>query len=126
LVVDDQPDAADTLTAVMELLGCQVRTTYDAVSAIRVSDEFRPQVCLVDLKMPGMDGFQLAGHLRAQAGASPRLLIATTALADEESRDRSRGAGFHVHLVKPVDVPSLVDAITQLWEAGQEPSRNAN
>jgi CheY-like chemotaxis protein len=126
LVVDDHPDAADSLTAVMELLGCQVRTTYDAPSAIRVSDEFCPQVCLIDLKMPGMDGFELAHHLRNQAGVAKRLLIATTALADEESRDRSRGAGFHSHLVKPVDVPSLVDAITQLWDAGQGPPGNAS
>lgn len=126
LVVDDQPDAADSLTAVMELLGCQVRTTYDAPSAIRVSDEFGPQVCLIDLRMPGMDGFELAGHLRAQAGTAKRLLIATTALADEESRDRSRGAGFHSHLIKPVDVPALVDAITELWDRGPGPSGNAS
>lgn len=126
LVVDDHQDAADTLTAVMEMLGCQVRTTYDAASALRVSGEFRPQVCLVDLKMPGMDGFELAGHLRAQAGEAKRLLIATTALADEDSRERSRGAGFHSHLVKPVDVPALVDAITQLWDAEQGRSGNAS
>jgi two-component system OmpR family response regulator len=126
LVVDDHPDAADSLTAVMELLGCQVRTTYDAPSAIRVSDEFLPQVCLIDLKMPGMDGFELAGHLRTQAGMTKRLLIATTALADEESRDRSRGAGFHSHLVKPVDVPALVEAITQLWDAEQGPPGTTN
>lgn len=126
LVVDDHPDAADSLTAVMELLGCKVRTTYDAASALRVSDEFRPQVCLVDLKMPGMDGFELAGHLRAQAGPAKRLLIATTALADEDSRQRSRGAGFHSHLVKPVDVPALVDTITELWDVGPASSGDAS
>jgi CheY-like chemotaxis protein len=120
LVVDDHLDSADALAAVMELIGCQVRASYDAASAMLVAAEFNPQVCLLDLKMPGMNGFELAGHLKAQVGSGARLLIATTALGDEESRKQSQAAGFHLHLVKPVDVPSLIDAITRLWEIVQE------
>jgi len=124
--VDDHPDSADSLAAVMDLLGCRVRVAYDAATAMLVAGEFDPQVCLVDLKMPGMDGFELAGHLRFQAGGSPRLLIATTALGDEESRSRTQSVGFHCHLVKPIDVPTLVDAISRLWEVVNEQRRDPN
>ena len=119
-MVDDHPDAADALAAVMELIGCPVRVSYDAASAMRVAAEFNPQVCLLDLKMPGMDGFELARHLKTQVDGGSRLLIATTALGDDESRRRSQSAGFHLHLVKPVDVPTLIEAITRLWEITQE------
>lgn len=121
LVVDDHPDAADALAAVLELIGCQVRTCYDAGSAMHVAGEFRPQVCLLDLKMPGMDGFDLAAHLRVQAGGGPRLFIATTAFGDPETREKSQRAGFHLHLIKPVDVPTLLDATARLWEVASEP-----
>jgi two-component system, OmpR family, response regulator len=120
LVVDDHPDAADALAAVLELLECSVRTCYDGKSALAVAGEFQPQVCLLDLKMPGMDGFELATHLGDRAGGGPRLLIATTALSDEESRRRSVLAGFHCHLIKAVDVPTLIDAITRLWDVVNE------
>jgi CheY-like chemotaxis protein len=75
----------------MELIGCQVRASYDAASAMLVAAEFNPQVCLLDLKMPGMNGFELAG---AQVGSAARFLIATTALGDEESRKQSQAAAF--------------------------------
>jgi CheY-like chemotaxis protein len=121
LVVDDHPDAADALAAVLDLIGCQVRTCYDAGSALHVAGEFRPQVCLLDLKMPGMDGFDLAAHLQVQAGGGPRLFIATTAFGDPETREKSQRAGFHLHLTKPVDVPTLLDATARLWEVASEP-----
>jgi CheY-like chemotaxis protein len=123
LVVDDQPDAADALAAVLELLGCTVRTSFDAPSAMVVAGQFDPHVCLLDLKMPGMDGFELAGHLRVTGGGK-RLLIATTALGDSESREKSQAAGFHLHLVKPIDVPTLIDAISRLWDIVQKQSQN--
>src|SRR5262245_52599232 len=68
LVVDDHPDAADSLAAVLELLGCPVRACYDGPSALGVAAEFEPNVCLLDLMMPTMDGLELAEHLKARAG----------------------------------------------------------
>src|SRR5262245_7984242 len=63
LVVDDHPDSADSLAAVLEMLGWPVRTCYEGASALQIAAQFDPQVCLLDLKMPGIDGFQLASHL---------------------------------------------------------------
>ena len=80
LVVDDHPDAADALAAVLELLGCPVRTCYDGFSALVIAEEFDPQVCLLDLRMPRMDGLELAARLKNRAGDRPLLLVATTAL----------------------------------------------
>ena len=120
LVVDDHPDSADSLAAILEILGWPVRTCYDPASAILIAADFDPQVCLLDLKMPGMDGFQLAGHLKAHACGGPLLLIATTGLGDAESRRKSLAAGFHCHLVKPIDVPTLIDAVMRLWDTLRE------
>jgi CheY-like chemotaxis protein len=115
LVVDDHPDTADSLAAVLELLGLQVRACYDGATALLIAARFDPQVCLLDLKMPVMDGYQLAAHLRAYVKGRPLLLIATTAMGDDESRRRSMEAGFLSHLVKPVDAPTLIDAIIRYW-----------
>jgi CheY-like chemotaxis protein len=115
LVVDDHPDAADALAAVLELLGCTVRTCYDGFSALVIADEFDPHVCLLDLRMPRMDGLELAARLKARAAGRPLLLLATTALGDEGTRSRTAMSGFHAHLTKPVDVAALVEEITQLW-----------
>lgn len=116
LVVDDHPDAADSLAAVLELIGCPVRACYDGASALEVAAEFEPHVCLLDLMMPKMDGLELAGHLKARAGSRPLLLIATTALGEWEVRTRTALAGFHHHLTKPVDVATLIEAIIRLGE----------
>jgi CheY-like chemotaxis protein len=114
LVVDDHPDAADSLAAVLELVGCRVRSCYDSVAALAAAAEFEPHVCLLDLMMPKMDGLELASHLKVRAGSRPLLLIATTALGDWEAKTRTALAGFHHHLTKPIDIPALVEAITRL------------
>lgn len=127
LVVDDHPDAADALTAVLELLGCPVRTCYDGFAALEIADEFDPQVCLLDLRMPQMDGLELAARLKNRLSGPPLLLIATTALADEATRSRTSLSGFHAHMIKPIDVSKLVEEVTRLWDhvsqgrSGREP-----
>lgn len=114
LVVDDHPDAADALAAVLELLDCPARACHDGATALAVAAEFRPQVCLLDLMMPVMDGLELAARLRDQVGPRPLLLVATTALGDIEARTGTALAGFHYHLVKPVDAPTLIDVLARL------------
>jgi CheY-like chemotaxis protein len=116
LVVDDHPDAADSLADVVELLGCPVRACRDGRAALLAAAEFRPQVCLLDLIMPGMDGLELAAGLRAQFGARPLLLVAVTALGDIEDRTRTALAGFHGHLTKPIDVRALADTLVRLGQ----------
>jgi two-component system, OmpR family, response regulator len=116
LVVDDYPDAADSLVVVLELFGCSARACYDGWSALNAIGQHPPDVCLLDLMMPDMGGLELAARLKVWAEDRPLLLIATTALADEQSRARSRMAGFHAHLTKPVDPMNLIAAITYLWK----------
>ena len=126
LVVDDHPDAADSLAAVLELVGCRVRTSYDPVTALAVAAEFEPHVCLLDLMMPTMDGLELASHLKARAGSRPLLLIATTALGDWEARTRTALAGFHHHLTKPIDIPALIEAIGRLATVMDRPAQGGS
>jgi CheY-like chemotaxis protein len=116
LVVDDHPDSADSLADVLELLGCPARACYNGLSALATADEFQPHVCLLDLMMPGMDGLELAGRLRDRAGGRPLLLVATTALGDWEIRTRTALAGFHYHLTKPVDIPTMIETISRWGE----------
>jgi CheY-like chemotaxis protein len=67
-----------------------------------------------------MDGFQLASHLKSRSAGAPMILIATTALGDQESQRKSHLAGFHCHLVKPIDFPTLIDVVTRLWNLVKE------
>lgn len=113
LVVDDHPDSADSLAALLDLLGCRARACYDGPGALEVAREFQPHACLLDLAMPGMDGLELAARLRAEAGPRPLLLVATTAFGDQEAQARTALAGFHYHLVKPVEPASLVEALAR-------------
>jgi CheY-like chemotaxis protein len=116
LCVDDHPDAADALAAVLVLLGYEARACYDGPSALAQVDEFCPDVCVLDLAMPGMDGMELAARLKARAGRQPLLLVAATARGSLEDRTLTALAGFHFHLVKPVDTPTLLAALTRFGE----------
>jgi CheY-like chemotaxis protein len=116
LVVDDHPDAAESLAAVVELLNCPVRSCHNGPTALAVAAEFRPQVCLLDLAMPEMDGLELAVRLREQAGAQPLLLVATTARGDIEARTQTALLGFHEHLLKPIDSARLIETLARLGE----------
>jgi CheY-like chemotaxis protein len=114
LVVDDHADAAETLGVVLELLGCPARVCHDGWSALAAAEEFQPQVCLLDLMMPGMDGLELASRLKVWAGRRPLLVVAVTALGDEDIKAQTAIAGFHEHFTKPVDIETLISALTRL------------
>jgi CheY-like chemotaxis protein len=120
LVVDDHPDSADSLVEVLELVGCKARACYGGWEALGAFEEFQPHVCLLDLVMPDMGGFELGARLKVWAGDRPLLLIATTALSDDQSRVRSSIAGFHCHMTKPVDVQVLLATIARLWKVVSE------
>jgi CheY-like chemotaxis protein len=112
LYVDDYPDLADSAVWVLAMLGVEARAAYDGASALAVAAEFHPDVCFIDLYMPGMDGDELAGQLVAQAGARPVLLVAVTAMGDATNHRRLAAAGFHLHFVKPVDPLALLGVLT--------------
>ncbi len=109
LIVDDNRDAADSLALLLDAAGDRALTAYDGETALTVAYAERPQVVLLDLGLPGLDGYAVAQRLRQhQQTELPALrLIALTGYGDPESRQRSRAAGFDMHLIKPVDIATL-------------------
>ncbi len=101
LVVDDNQDAAESLALLLRLLNNNVRTCNSGASALAAAAEHRPQLVLLDLGMPGMDGFEVARRLRTEPGA-PLVIVALSGWGQQSDRDRTTEAGFDRHLVKPV------------------------
>jgi CheY-like chemotaxis protein len=107
LVVDDNRDAADTLAALLEAWGHEVRALYDGPSAIAAAAEFRPHVVLLDIGLPKMNGYEVAEHLRKSADDRSMILVAFTGYGQDEDRRRVREAGFDHHLIKPLEPAAL-------------------
>ncbi|MGQ0750957.1 MAG: hybrid sensor histidine kinase/response regulator [Betaproteobacteria bacterium] len=107
LVVDDNADAANTLCTILELFGHTVRCVYDGTSALATAESFRPDVILLDIGLPGMDGYEVARLIRAHPGLRTTKLIAVTGYGQNADRARSLEAGFDHHLTKPVDADKL-------------------
>jgi PAS domain S-box-containing protein len=107
LVVDDNADAAATLRMVLELQGHDARAAFTGRAALDTLAEFSAEVVLLDLGMPGMDGFELAQRIRALPGGSNVLLVALTGWGQDQDRRRTAEAGFDEHLTKPVDTGRL-------------------
>ena len=112
LVADDNRDAADTLSAILELDGHDVRTAYDGMEALQIAEKFAPQVALLDIGMPNLNGYQTARRLRQQSWGSSMLLVALTGWGQEQDRRQATAAGFDVHLVKPGD-PQIIGALIE-------------
>jgi len=114
LVVDDNQDAADSLARILTRLYKQdVRVAYDGPSALEAAATFRPEVVLLDIGLPGMDGYEVARRLREAPGLHNALLVAVTGWGQEQDRKRSQEAGFHVHLVKPVEPDAVRDLLAE-------------
>jgi CheY-like chemotaxis protein len=100
------------LTLSLAYKGYDTRVAHDAPTALRVAAEFLPDVAVVDIGLPVMDGYELASHLRNIPGLADLRLIALTGYGQESDRQKSREAGFHDHLVKPVAIDALEDALS--------------
>jgi CheY-like chemotaxis protein len=107
LVVDDNADAAETLALLLRLRGHDVRVAPDGAAALALVIDYAPDVVLLDLGLPGMDGHEVGRRLRRQPGLDKALVVALTGSGAEEDRRRSRDAGFDHHMVKPVDLEDL-------------------
>ena len=110
LVVDDNVDAVETLAEMLRLEGHEIRTAQDAENAVMEAVEFHPDVALLDIGLPGMDGYTLADRLRALPEMRDAVLVAVTGYGRSEDFVRSAAAGFDHHLVKPID-PSRLAAV---------------
>jgi two-component system, OmpR family, response regulator len=120
LVVDDNIPSAMTLKWAVEALGYAVEVCHDGRCALAAVEDFQPDVILLDLGMPGLNGLQVAKALRADRRFSGMKIIAQTGWGDSETRRRTAEAGFDLHLVKPVDLIVLEDMLALL---GRKPVR---
>jgi signal transduction histidine kinase len=117
LVVDDLAASAETLMTLLEMEGFEVRIANEGMTALKVAEEFRPDVVLLDIGLPGMNGFEVAHRLRTQPESRDALLIALTGYGEAESRSRSAQAGFDFHMVKPADVNLLLTMLADPQQA---------
>jgi CheY-like chemotaxis protein len=118
--VDDNTDSAASLGTVLRLWEHEVELVHDGLAALNAARAFRPEVVLLDLGLPKLDGFEVARHVRQEPDLAEVLLIAMTGYGQEEDRRRTQEAGFDCHLVKPVDL----DTLQQLLRSGPLPESN--
>lgn len=114
LCVDDDRDTADSLAFVLEMVGFEPRACYDGHAALATADEFRPDACVLDLTMPGMDGCEVARRLRRTTRERPIPIVAVTGEDDDEARRRTAEAGFDLHLTKPVNPDELAALLADM------------
>jgi PAS domain S-box-containing protein len=114
LVIDDMPEVAEALAFLLDVLGATVRVAHSGEQGLEVCAEFKPDLVLLDLSMPQMDGFETARRLRElPAGRSARL-VAVTGFGERQSRARTQEAGFESHLVKPVRLQQLEELLASV------------
>jgi PAS domain S-box-containing protein len=114
LVVDDNRDAAASLALLLETMGNDVRTAHDGEQAAVVASEFQPDVALLDIGMPKLDGYEAARRIRRESNGRPVRLIALTGYGQEGDRRKSQEAGFDRHLVKPLRPQALLDLLAEI------------
>ena len=107
LVVDDNRDAADSLGALLQIMGAEVRVAHDGFAALEEFDTFHPGVVVLDLGMPELDGYEVARRIRKRPDSRETLLVALTGWGQEKERLSTKAAGFDHHLIKPVDLDSM-------------------
>jgi CheY-like chemotaxis protein len=119
LIVDDNVDAADTLGMLLELEGHEALAVYVSAEAIEQARTFKPDIVLLDIGLPGMNGYELARRLRSMPELDGVRLIALTGYGKSEDQQRTKAAGFDDHLVKPVDAVTLNTALLRASNRGK-------
>jgi signal transduction histidine kinase/ActR/RegA family two-component response regulator len=123
LIVDDNGDAADSLALLVAMFGATVKVAYGGADALRLVEELRPDIGILDLGMPGMDGYELARTLRGSPETAGMFLVALTGWGQDSDRVKVSAAGFDRHLLKPVDIQDLAAALAQAHPASEETKR---
>jgi CheY-like chemotaxis protein len=117
LVADDNRDAALSLAMVLNLMGNQTQTAHDGLEAVDLASAFRPDVVLLDIGMPKLNGYDAARRIRQEPWGKNMVLVAVTGWGQEEDKRRSQEAGFNLHIVKPVD-PAVLETLLAELQAG--------
>jgi len=123
LIVDDNEDAANALAMLLDAEGIEHRVVHDGPNALAAADAFRPDVVLLDIGMPGMDGYEVARRLRAQPLHAHARLVALTGWSYEQDQARSRAAGFDHHLRKPAHIDELMALLASIDPLLRPPGR---
>lgn len=110
LVVDDHRDGAESLARLLQVMGHETAIAYDGLTAVAIAESFRPDVVLLDLGLPGLDGCDAARRIRAEPWGKKMVLIAATGW---DQRERAHEAGFDHHMVKPVDLGELAKLLAK-------------
>jgi signal transduction histidine kinase len=113
LVADDNRDAAETLAVLLEVMGHEVRQVNDGTAALDAATQFDPHLVLLDIGMPGLNGYETCKRLRAQAGGGARTMIAVTGFGQPQDVQSAKSAGFDHHMVKPMDMQVLMRLISE-------------
>ncbi|MGH6636626.1 MAG: ATP-binding response regulator [Gammaproteobacteria bacterium] len=114
LVVDDNRDSAESLAMLLKLTGNETHTAYDGLEAVEAAATFRPEVVLLDIGLPKLNGYEAARKIREQPWGKGMVLVALTGWGQDEDRQKSTDAGFNDHMVKPVDHAALMKLLAEL------------
>jgi CheY-like chemotaxis protein len=114
LLAEDHADSADCIAKMLKLWGHEVRVVGDGPAALAAAEEFVPDVMLLDIGLPGMNGYEVAKKLRGQAALNETLIVALTGFGREEDRERAFDAGFNCHVTKPIEPEALRKLVSQI------------
>jgi CheY-like chemotaxis protein len=114
LVVDDNYDSADSMATLLKLTGNECKMAHGGHTAVELAETFGPDIILLDIGLPQMDGYEVCKAIRAQSWGSDISIIAMTGWGQDEDRERSKEAGFDFHLVKPVDFRELSKLVADI------------
>lgn len=114
LVADDDQDSAESLAMLFQMMGHDVRSALNGLEAVDVAANFRPDLIVLDIGMPGLDGYEVCRRIRQQPWAQAVVIAALTGWTRDEDKDRSQEAGFDHYLVKPIDPQALTDLVGRI------------
>jgi CheY-like chemotaxis protein len=120
LLVEDDWDVAESMVALLGVLGHRVRVAYDGLSALDVASVERPDIMLVDIGLPGMDGYEVARRVRQDPKLQRTVLVALSGYGREEDKREAAAAGFHHHLTKPVEFDKLQGLVSGVSRTGRK------
>jgi len=121
LVVDDNRDSADTLAKLLALSGHETQTAYDGIEAVAAVEKFLPDLVLLDIGLPKLDGYEACRRIRRMPGGERIVIIAMTGWGQEQDRRKSKEAGFNGHLVKPLEYGALMKLLAECGASSQPP-----
>ena len=118
-MVDDNRDAAESMSILLTLSGNETQVAFDGEEAVKAAAEFRPDIVLLDIGMPKLNGYDAARRIREQPWSKGMMLVALTGWGQEENRKKTADAGFDAHLVKPVEYATLTKLLSSFPEAAR-------